>query len=93
MPVEPHVLDQPGSLGVQPDGQQQHEGDQADQDMQGMKSGQEEIGAGPHVTIGDVHRQMELVLIIPTLNMAAVLRMAMFTPERFTGLELVDLFF
>ena len=44
--------------------QHQRERDQADQHVNGVKAGHQEVGAGPHVAAGNDHRQGEVVILV-----------------------------
>ena len=47
----------PADGDAQPHGQHEGEHDQAHQHVDGVKAGEQEVGAGPHVAAGDHDRQ------------------------------------
>lgn len=57
VPIKAGVLDHPGAFAVEPVGEEDREHEEANDDVNRMETGEEEVGAGPHIPPGDHRRQ------------------------------------
>src|SRR5262245_50995098 len=60
VPIEAGVLEDVSLGVVEAIHQDEHEGDQADEHVQCVKAGEQEVRAGPHVAAGNHHGQVEV---------------------------------
>jgi hypothetical protein len=72
VPIQADVLDHAGSGHIKGLGQQDGEGDQSDNDVDRMETGDQEVGAGPQVAAGDHNRQLEPgIPVVQTFEVAS----------------------
>src|SRR5690606_11950805 len=64
VPIQADVFQNVGLARVELLGQDQHEREQTDRDVNRMEAGHQEVGAGPHVAAGNHHRQAEPLFVL-----------------------------